>query len=266
MPLTIPSLSLGLGGASLASQIAGLFAQGEVGAWYDPSDIATLFQDSAGTTPVTATGQPVGKILDKSGRANHATQATAASRPVLQQDATGRYYLDFDGVDDSLATASIDFTGTDKMTVWAGVRKNSDAAGGVVVELSATTASNNGSFSIFAPASASPSLLFQSKGTVLANAIAATGYTAPITVVITGQGDISNDSSILRANAVQAATNVADQGTGNYGNYPVYIGARGGTSARFNGRIYALIVRGAASNAAQVATGESYANSMTGAY
>lgn len=60
-----------------------LFANGEQGAWYDPSDFSTMFQDSAGTIPVTAVEQPVGKILDKSGRGNHASQATAASRPVL---------------------------------------------------------------------------------------------------------------------------------------------------------------------------------------
>jgi len=42
-----------------------LFANGEQGAWYDPSDFATLYQDSAGTTPVTALGQPVGLMLDK---------------------------------------------------------------------------------------------------------------------------------------------------------------------------------------------------------
>lgn len=42
-----------------------------------------LFQDSAGTTPVTAVEQPVGRMLDKSGRGNHAFQSTSASRPVL---------------------------------------------------------------------------------------------------------------------------------------------------------------------------------------
>ena len=35
------------------------------GAWYDPSDLSTMFQDRYGTTPVTATGQPVGLMLDK---------------------------------------------------------------------------------------------------------------------------------------------------------------------------------------------------------
>ena len=45
---------------------ASLFAAGEGGFWLDPSDFSTMFQDSAGTTPVTATGQTVGLILDKS--------------------------------------------------------------------------------------------------------------------------------------------------------------------------------------------------------
>lgn len=53
---------LGVGGFSPAT----LFATGEQGVWYDPSDLTTLFQDSAGTTPVTAAAQQVGLALDKS--------------------------------------------------------------------------------------------------------------------------------------------------------------------------------------------------------
>jgi hypothetical protein len=44
---------------------ARLFTAGEAGAWYDPSDFSTLFQNSLGTTPVTQLGQPVGLVLDK---------------------------------------------------------------------------------------------------------------------------------------------------------------------------------------------------------
>ena len=60
-----------------------LFQAGEQGAWYDPSDFNSMYQDAAGTTPVTAVEQPVGKILDKSGNGNHASQATSAARPVI---------------------------------------------------------------------------------------------------------------------------------------------------------------------------------------
>ena len=45
---------------------ASLFTPGVNGAWYDPSDFSTLFRDAAGTVPVTAVGQPVGLMLDKS--------------------------------------------------------------------------------------------------------------------------------------------------------------------------------------------------------
>ena len=61
----------------------------------------TLFQDAAGTVPVTAVGQPVGLIRDKSGRNNHARQATSAARPLMQ---SAPLRLDFDAVDDKLIT------------------------------------------------------------------------------------------------------------------------------------------------------------------
>ena len=51
--------------------------------WLDASDASTLFQDAAATTPATATNDPVGAWLDKSGNARHATQGTAASRPTV---------------------------------------------------------------------------------------------------------------------------------------------------------------------------------------
>ena len=84
--------------------VLGLFANGEIGVWYDPSDLTTLFQDTAGTIPVTAAGQTVALMLDKSGNALHATQATAAKRPVYQTDGT-YHWLATDGVDDFMVAA-----------------------------------------------------------------------------------------------------------------------------------------------------------------
>ena len=46
--------------------IKSLFANNEQGFFYDPNDLSTMFQDAAGTVPVTTVGQPVGLILDKS--------------------------------------------------------------------------------------------------------------------------------------------------------------------------------------------------------
>ena len=93
MPLAVPQFSP-----------ADFFANGEQGVWYDPSDLRSMFQDAAGTTPA-AYGHPVGLILDKSGNGNHAAQATATARPTLMLDSEGRAYLEFDGVDDVLKSS-----------------------------------------------------------------------------------------------------------------------------------------------------------------
>ena len=65
--------------------ITKLFANGEQGFFYDPSDMGTMFQDAAGTIPVTAAGQPIGLIRDKSGRNNHARSTTSSRRPIFEQ-------------------------------------------------------------------------------------------------------------------------------------------------------------------------------------
>ena len=49
-----------------------LFAGGKMGLWYDFSDLSTLYQDVDGLVPVTSDGQPVQKIMDKSGNGLHA--------------------------------------------------------------------------------------------------------------------------------------------------------------------------------------------------
>ena len=97
------SLGLGLGarsGTSLAAQVAALFGPSDLGVLLLPSDTATLFQDSAGTTPVTAAGQLVGRISDKSGRDNPATQATALSRPAYRETPSR---IDLDAIDDNMS-------------------------------------------------------------------------------------------------------------------------------------------------------------------
>ena len=56
----------GTGLKPLVQYIKDLFNNNEQGVWYDPSDLSTLYQDAAGTIPVTAVEQPVGLMLDKS--------------------------------------------------------------------------------------------------------------------------------------------------------------------------------------------------------
>lgn len=70
-------------------------------AWYDPSDLSTLWKDTAGTTPVTTDGDAVARVDDKSGNGYHLLQGTAGNRP-LYKTSGGLHWLEFDGVDDWL--------------------------------------------------------------------------------------------------------------------------------------------------------------------
>ena len=175
-------------------------------------------------------------------------------------------YLAFDGSDDSLLTTSVNFTGGDKVMVFSGVTKLSDAAAGTIIELSATLGSNNGVFLMRAPDSTAPSYYgWYSKGTAYngnATATSAT-YASPSLVVFTGIGDIAGRVQTLRLNGTQAATSAVSQGTGNYGNFPMYIGRRNNATLPFSGRLYSLIVCAAASNTTQIAQTERYIAAKT---
>ena len=170
--------------------------------------------------------------------------ATAYQRVVSQYDITEAgvptcYYVQADGVDDAYVTPTIT-PNTDKVQVFAGVRKLTDSAAyQVIIESSASLASNNGAF-VLAPNVGTYELF--SKGTVQASA-PASGYSAPVTNVITGLGDISGDTATLRINGTQVAQSTSDQGTGNYLAYPAYIYGRGGTTLPFNGLDFGHAVR-----------------------
>jgi len=195
-----------------------------------------------------------------------AFQGTAASRPILRQDAGNRYYLEFDGVDDGLMAAKIDFSASDKISVFAGVHKATATINQCVAELSATRASTPGAFTMFAPGGSAGSYQFLSRGSADTGAALASGFAEPITSVISGIGDIAGDTCTLRVNGAQVAQGTADQGTGNCANQPLYVGRRAGASLPLNGWLYSLIVRGTAITAKQITDTETWVNGKTGAY
>jgi len=395
-----------------------LFAASEPGAWYDVADMSTLFQDSAGATPVTALEQQVGRMLDKSGRGNHATQVTATKRPVFSRryqltnnegqfltlsaftctttnvgsppgianntlitptavpsvptvsvvaggtsitftaylkqvapvglnmlvrntttstnlgsaevissagtpnvnavsvgdgwykytitqssgiqsgntvafylgriDATPEgqswrvagvsivettdahlpyqrvttaadydadpakfpAYLRFDGVDDALKTASINFTSTDKMTVWAGYSSESLST----IQYLATNDFNPGRFTLIHQQSTNSQ--FESRGSTGSGYAAAPAITGAH--VLCGIGNISGNSSILRRDGVQVGQSASLQGAATYALAPLIIGSNGPGNLNFNGRLYSLIVRGAQTPLSQIEATELY--------
>ena len=222
---------------------------------------------SVTTTAGTLTATVLGMVTQADLRETNVGVGLPAYQAVVTStnyDSTGfPTYIKPNGSNQFMVTNSINFSSTNKMTVWQGVRKLSDTPFRMIAELS-TIDSNPGSFYMGVPASAGYE--FHSRGTLSRYATAATGYPSPLTNVLTGIGDISGDTVTLRINGAQVATSTGDQGTGNYGNYPAYFYARAGTTFFYNGHDYGSIARGAASTAAQITAGETYINSKTKAY
>ena len=105
----------GASSPSLTAQVQALYGKySAAGGMWDFTDMATLFQDSAGTTPVTASGQAAGYVADLSGHGIELASPATSRRP---QFTTGDG-IAFDGVDDSLWTNDfIDLSSISKATI-----------------------------------------------------------------------------------------------------------------------------------------------------
>jgi hypothetical protein len=89
---------------------ASLFSGGVKGGYWDPSDINTLWKDTAGTTPVTADGDLVARIDDKSGNGNHLTEIVDW-RPVYKTSG-GLRWLQMDDTQPHFMSLTVDFPAT----------------------------------------------------------------------------------------------------------------------------------------------------------
>jgi hypothetical protein len=269
LPITQPAYDVGVFSSDSFTPVL-LFSSGQKGVWYDVSDMSTLFQDSAGTTPVTAVGQTVGKILDKSGNNAHATQSVLANRPTYQRDADGNGYLQFNGTSTTLATTNIDFSSTDKMMASIGLFVDNPSTGsaGVAVVLGSNPNSVNGSFLIGAPSSGGDhSFYLRGTSTLIArvNNIVS-GYD-----ILTGLFDIAQATKetelITRLNQTQTSNITwtgSTAGSGSFGNLPLYLGSLGGSSTYFNGHIYQVVIRGSTPTSTELQQTEHWIDVKTG--
>jgi hypothetical protein len=228
------------------------FAQQATGNTIDSSGIPTF--TAAGTETLSVTNADarvtnVGSNMPAYQRVGAATYGTSTVAGNPDYDTSGfPFFLGFNGVTGSRWMVSSTITpGTDKAQVFAGVRKLSDAGIGVFAELS-TIVTNAGTFSIYAPNTSGTYASLLNGSALGANNYAT--FTAPITNVLTNLYDIAQPTIAteisFRANGVVVSGSsfgAADAGTGNFGNYPLYIGARAGSSLYYNGNLYELIVR-----------------------
>lgn len=161
-------------------------------------------------------------------------------------------HLRFDGVDDWLQTANVDFSGVTAVLAMAAVRKLSDASRGIVVELGASGYGQPGSFNI-EMAWFSPNWSSSYSGATGSSTVTEPGIAAPASAVVGSYADQGAPSIQLRYQGKARAPSTAAVGGGGFLNAPVYIGRRGGSSSAANMRLYGLLVRGGPAADNQVA-------------
>ena len=218
------------------------------------------FTATAGTLIVTV----VGSVLTADIRPTNQTVTLSAYQAVVTSssyDTVGfPQYLKYGGINSSLSTASINFTATAQMSAFMGIRKLA-ATEGMLAELG--TGAGNGLFFLDEQ---STLYQFASKGTTLVAPNSAASYPSPETVTLALLANITAPSLLANRNGSQIVSSTANQGTGNYGTYPLYFGRRGGTTLPFNGNEFQTIIVGKTLTAAQITATETYVNSKTLAY
>jgi lysophospholipase L1-like esterase len=226
---------------NLASDLEELLPLFDSEIWLDPNDLSTLFQDAAGTTPVTAAGQPVGLIRDKSGNGKHASQATDTKRPILQLDEYGCYYLQFDGINDLLATGNIDFSTIDSLYIFNWIAKETLAQSTKVILESDIGIEATHKFYISERVNGE--LRIYSAGSVGTIQALISNPTAPFNRLLSYNLSISPPHVIGYENGNIILSDTTTQGTGNYSNKAIYIGSRDDGTLPADVKFYQLIIR-----------------------
>ena len=244
-----------LTGASIAGPLIGTGASNRVSLTFTPT-AASLTLTVVGS--VTLAQLELGSTATAYQRVGTAFDVTEAGVPTV-------HYVQYDGTDDSFSTSSIDFTATNKMSVFAGYRILAGTTSQIFLETSINAFPNTGGFNI-GQGIVTANTGF---GSLLNTGSSAGAQTDPITVPYSRVATIQLNSALvgvaneiaLRMNGVAAALpNVSgtDGGTGNFGNYPLYIGRRANTNIPFNGRDYGIIIVGKTASATEITNTESY--------
>lgn len=271
------NLSIGLGIGCLRGSafdpVAALFGSGEQG-YIIPWLPGTVWKDTARTIPCTAQDDLIAWADDISGNGNHFVQPIESRRFKWQTDGA-RYWALPDAFDDFMTSVStVALSASDKLTIWAGLEKSSDAAVAIFLEMSASTlAANPGAAAWVIPANSGDTrAAFNVRGSsAIASRIGNWGA-APRRAVMSCAYDIAGatqaDEIFPRINGSVPVQQTAGSpsGTGNFGNYTHYLGCRGGTSLFFPGRIYPVVVRGRTTSPELIAATEQWINAKTGAY
>ena len=217
-----------------------LFAGGKQGVWHDPSDKSTLFQDVAGTVPVTKDGDPVALMKDKSGNGNHAVQTVSASRPVYKTDGV-LHWLKFDGADDSMKiTLSKALSPSGELTVATGI-KSSATSTSMIIEQGAYYGTPNAFY--MADIGNSYEYLGRGNRIGIPEDICLVNTGLRNTVIISEQAINSGVAASLSVNNLAPSLSSSTTfGGGGFGTHDIYIGSRQGSIFMYKGEIHGIVI------------------------
>lgn len=238
-----------------------LFSSTSKGVWYDPSDLSTLWQDTAGTVPVTAAGQSVARMDDKSGLGNHALQAVTSARPTLQTDGS-LYWLEFDGVDDFLEVPLAATQGLQKFTALIGLSFGNPSA--IEIAFGAYQSSSRFAYGAFSGSGLAKAQVTSQSAASTALGVAAT---SDVPLVMNVRYDGSTGSLDLRSDGSDVAENANSGGGGTPDTTQFHIGARntaGVASAFSESRFYGVVTVDRPLSASEVSDSEQYLADKTG--
>jgi hypothetical protein len=235
---------------------ASLFGGGDQGAVYDFTTMSSLFQTTDTSTPVTTTGQPVGRANDLSGKNNHLLQATAGLRPLFQNN------LLLDGADDNMATNAITLNATDKATVI--VSASASATG---VQHLFGTSVNSRFFTRLAgaPLAATAALINTGTSELSANTTETLNAPAVLGFLFDMAGATATDEVVIRRNGAVVANTIVQAGpagVGNLGNSQLIMGTYGGGA--YAGSIWRAIIINRLLTAGELLNAERWAGAPAG--
>jgi hypothetical protein len=190
-----------------------------------------------------ATGVLLSRFQLEAGSSPTAYQRVTTAFDVTEAGQRDCYGVRADGTDDNYQTASIDFTGTNKVTVFAAFRGSVSTPSGLLCELGSIANVNRFGFTIPTGVAANTFNFFTGGSVNIDNALA-NQLTFPETAILTGIGDIVAPLNRTRKNGVVVQSVTSSQGTGNYDSQPLNLFRRSGGTLPFNGNLYALIVAG----------------------
>lgn len=213
---------------------AGHTAQTRTGGLYDPSVTGSLFQDAAGTIPVTAVGQPVGRMRDLSGLGHDAVQSDPAGRPTYGSDGT-HHWLTFDGIANRM---EISFGGNTSEVLSAGVslRKLGTNRGTILNGTNAPRMTLEGPSLVGGDYM---SFLWTDLATNTSLRHVAAGSSADVIVMT---GDMTDRSLTMTVNDGTPQTNFAATGSGDLMPDNFLIGCRDNSLFYFEGRLFGLVL------------------------